>query len=136
MPRHRIPIYLYVQTPKFGAYLVRLLIENGYEPILLDHRLGVDPRQHVVLIETRDDVAHLSQVVHYFYSTYRVEVPLPLLAFLSPKALKRHPMVRCWLIDWHSAIVNVLPRKKRRLGKTARRGLLWFLTHLLPLHKD
>ena len=136
MPPQRTPIYLYVQTPKLGASLAKLLLKKGYEPILLDHRLGVDPRKHVVLIETRDDVAHMCQVVHYFYTTYKVDSPLPLIAFLSEKALKKNPMARYWLIDGHSAIANVLPRKKRRLGKAARRGLLWFLPHLLPLYKD
>jgi hypothetical protein len=131
----RIPIYLYVLHPDLNARLARLLLEEGYEPVQLDHDLNVDPTQGVVFIETGDDVAHLTQVVNHFYLTYKTESPLPVLAFLSRKALKRNPMLRYWLIDGRPAVVQVVPHKDGCLKKSDREGLLWLLKRLLPLYR-
>ena len=138
MPRpHRTPVYLYVLDPDLNAALVRLLKKRGFKPIQLDHRLCVDPVRNVVIVETGDDVAHLNQVVNHFYLTYKIDSTLPLLAFLSRKAIERNPMVRCWLIDGRSAITQIISRKsKRKLRDREKRAFLWSLLRLLPLYHD
>jgi hypothetical protein len=133
MPPTRLPFYLYIQNPGLNAFLTEMLLKAGYEPIQLDHTLRVDPRCELILIDTDDDVAHLSQVVSHLYHTYKVEPPLPVIAFLSKKALKHNPMLRYWLIDGKAAIMQIVPCKEGRLSKTHRRSLLWFLKRLLPL---
>lgn len=135
MPTPRIPIYLYVLNSDLNAHLVRLLLKEGYEPVRLDHNLNVDPTRNVVLVETDDDVAHLTQVVNHFYLTYKTDTSLPILAFLSKKALKQNPMVRYWLIEGRPAIAQVVPHKDGCLKKGELRGFLWFVKRLLPLYR-
>jgi hypothetical protein len=132
----RTPIYLYIQNPDLAACLSRLLLDEGYEPIPLDHNLNVDPTRNVVLLETGDDVAHLNQVVNHFYLTYKTDSPLPILVFLSKRALKLNPMIRYWLIDGRVAIAQVVTHKDGRLKKGEKRGFLWFLHRLMPLYRD
>ena len=63
----------------------------------------------VIVLETGDDIAALTQFVYHLYDKTTRETAVPVIALVSQDALRRNPRLGGWTVNGHAAVIAVTP---------------------------
>lgn len=120
-----------VEDQRLRDHLTRELAVAGYVPEVLHLRrdlLRRVPLSTVLILETNDDVAALTQTVYELYTASGVEQALPIIVLLSRDAAKRNPRVAMWDVGGHAAVAAIVTPDR----KDANKEILEFVRRLKP----
>jgi hypothetical protein len=123
MDETKSPVVVAVDEPNLRRTLTDALVAAGYEVTMVVPAYELCNRpvpKAVIVLETKDDVAMLTQIVYELYMASPRERPPAILAILSLAVINAHPSVALWMIHGHVALLSLQYKCDKLVSRVLR----------------